>query len=515
MKASEYLIEISAHDGVASHVERVSVSGYNTAPSDTPPNAHYAARVSDPGFFQRHLFGAGRTLGQAEVSYGEIQVINPDGQLDDWLGLGFDGRPLVVKRLTSPRAAYGTAVTVLRATVQRLDSDNAWLGFRLRLYDRRLELDRPLQSARYAGTTVLTGPTAEGTADLKDQPKPLCFGRALNVPAVAVNPFDLIYQLHDGALASISVFDGGVPLTHAGDFTTIAALRAASIRAGQYGTCLALGLFRLGATPAFGVTADVLEGSSAADRRAGAVVGRMLARMGLTGADNVVSSSLAALDAAAPYEVCHYSADDRHGLEAINAVLASVGGWIVPNGLGAFEVGRLAAPSPSPVGIITDRDILEGDSIGLICNPDTDGGIPAWRVTLRYQPAFEVQADATLGQCVSVARRGAVSAPWREIKADAPAVRTKHLLAPELAIDTMLVNPADAAAEAARRLALYSVRRDVLTLPIEHIAADAYGLGATVQVKLDRFGYQAGRNMVVIGRNESLRDEQVTLTVWG
>jgi hypothetical protein len=513
MQASEYLVEVGAHNGTAAVTLRVSSGGYNTGPSDTPANANYPARIEDPGFFQRHLFGAGRTLGPSEVSYGEIRVVNVDGALDSWLDLGFDGRTVSVKRLSSRRAAYGTAETVLRATVDRLDSDNMWSGFRLRLYDRRRELDKPLQGNRYAGTTLATGPTAEGTADLKDQLKPLCFGNCFNVPAVPVNPFDLIYQVHDGAVASIAVFDGGVPLSAGGNHATIAALRSAAIRPGQYLTCLALGLFRLGAAPAYGITADVLEGATAALRRAGAVSTRMLAKLGLTGSANVNAATFTALDSAAPYEVGHFVADEQSALEALSIVLGSVGGWILPNNLGAFEVGRLATPG-TPAATLTQRDLL-GDGVGLVSNPDTDGGIPAWRIVLRYRPAFEVQDDSRLGGCVSVARRGAVAVAQREVRAENAGVKTKHMLAPELAIDTALANAADAQAEAARRLALYNVRRDVLTFPVAHRDATAAVLGSTVTVSLPRFGYQAGRRMVVIGRNENLRDERVELTLWG
>jgi hypothetical protein len=37
----------------------------------------------------------------------------------------------------------------------------------------------------------------------------------------------------------------------------------------------------------------------------------------------------------------------------------------------------------------------------------------------------------------------------------------------------------------------------------------------TITVKLPRFGYAAGRDMVIIGREEKLKDRRVNLTVWG
>lgn len=515
MKASEFLIEIGAHDGAGAVTLRVSTCGYNTGPGDDPADTHYAEVVQDPGYFQRHLFGPGRTMGSSEVAYGEVLLANVDGQLDGWLDYGFDGRPVTIRRIASRRSSLASAAVILRGTVERLDSGNAWMGLRLRLYDRRLVLDRPLQTSRYAGTTLSTGPTADGNEDLKDQPKPLCFGRCFNVPGISVNPFDLIYQVHDGAIAAISVFDGGVPLTPAGDHANLAALQAASLLPGRYATCLALGLFRLGATPEYKVTADVDEGADAAARRPGAVALRMLARMGLSGSD-VASASFAALDAAAPYQVGLYLADDRTGGEALGQVLASVGGWIIPDADNAFSVGRFTGAG-TPAATIDMDDILADDGAGieLQANPDTEGGIPVWRVVLRYCPAFEVQDDAVMGGCVAVSRRGAVDKPWREVVAEDAGIKIKHLLAGELVVETYLVDADAAAAEAMRLLGLYGVRRDVLALAVPQVAAQALPPGASANVVLPRFGYGAGRAMAVIGRNEDFRNERVTLTLWG
>lgn len=513
MNAPEYLIESAAWTGAAEEVLRVATIGYNTGPADSPANTHYLDVVADPGSFVRHLFGPSRTLGRSEVSYGEILLSNADGKLDAWIDYGFDGRTVTVKRIADRTAAFSSAVVVLRGTIQRLDADNAWLNLRLRFYDRRLVLDKPIQENVYAGTTTSTGPTAEGNLDLKDSVKPLCFGRCLNVPPVPANTFDLIYQVHDGAVSAITVYDGGVPLTLGVNHASIAALQAAAIRPGRYDTCLSLGLFRLGGAPAFAITADVSEGSSTAARYPGAVVQRMLAKMGLSGPADVNAASFSALDTAAAIEVGIWIDGQTTGLAAMGDVLSSVGGWIAPSTTGAFEVGRLLAPG-TPVGIIDDDDMLK-ETLGIIASDDTDGGLPAWRVILEYARNWTKQDDAVLGGCVDMPRRGFLAAENREEKAESTSVRERHLLAPELRISTLIVERAAAAAEVARRLALYSVRRDVLSFSMNHVDADAYRVGRTVTIRQPRFGYEAGRNMVVIGREENLRDYTVTLTVWG
>jgi hypothetical protein len=515
--ASIYLLEIDAHDGTSLQTLRVATSGYVTGPNDSPADAEYPPLVADPGTISRSLFAEGRTMGQSEVGFGDIGISNAGGDCDGWIDLGFSGRAVVLKRLTSARSSYASAVTLMRATATRLDSSAAYTKLALRLYDRRLELDKPIQTNRYDGTTTSAGAKAEGNADLEDKVKPLLFGRCENVPAVCVNIFNLIWQVNDGAVASIVAYDGGVQLAAGGDFTTLTALVNATVPAGKYATCLALGLFRLGSTPAKVVTADVKEMVTGSGNRAGAIALRILARLGLTSATDVNPATFAALDAAATYQVGVFIADDRTAIDVLSDVLGSVGAWLVPNALGVFEAGVFSGPDSSAVATFYETTILpENDGgIGIVENPDTDGGLPVWRVVLTYRRNWQVQDDAALAGCVTQDRRAFLGKDVRKAKAQKSSVKTKHLLAPELAIDTLLVDPADAAAEAARRLALYSVRRDLLTFSVRSDDAEEAVLGATVSIELPRLGYQDGRSMVVIGRRESPAREMVDLTLWG
>lgn len=512
--ASLYLIELDAHTGSGVETLYLSSGRFVTKPSDTPANKHYKPVISDPGFLRVELFGANSTMGASEVAYGEARVINANADLDGWLDYGFDGRAITIKRLAGPDAAYSDAVTVLKGTVQSLDAPgDAWTELSLRLYDRRLEIDKTLQSNRYAGTTTSAGPTAEGTADLKDQPKPLNYGKTFNVPAVAANPFDLIYQVHDGAVDAIAAYDSGVALTLGSDHADITALQGATIVPGKYDTCLAEGLFRLGGAPFGMVTADVTEGATEADNYAGAVAQRILEKMGLADSSDFDGSTFDALDADAPYEIGIFIDDERTALSALVSVLGSVGAWLAPDNLGVFKTGRLEAPAGS-VGTIKMRGAL-ADKVSILRSGDTDGGLPPWRVVLSYKPVWRTQSGSQVVAPVIEERKAFLATEFREVKADDATVKTKHLLSPELPVETLLADADDAASEAARLLALYKVRRDVISFPVAAEKADDYTPGATVTVDWPRFGYSGGRDMVVIGREERWRDEQVVLTLWG
>lgn len=153
---------------------------------------------------------------------------------------------------------------------------------------------------RYAGTTG-----AEGIADLKDRLKPWAFGRCRNVEPVQIDLINNVFQVSGyGPVSAISaVYERGASFgASLGDFPNYAALVAADIPEGRWGTCLAEGMFRLGAPPAGVITCDV-DGDSTSGflRRTGAIISEIARRLGLE--TRVNAASLAALDVAVPRNV--------------------------------------------------------------------------------------------------------------------------------------------------------------------------------------------------------------------
>lgn len=512
MMAPDWLVEVEAHTGAGTEILRVSAYGYTTQPGDTPANTHYDERIVDPGYLATSLFGAGRTIGAATVSRGEIVLSNADGALDAWIDYGFDGRLITIRRVASRSAAYSTAETVFSGTVEALDAiSDAFRTIRIRIYDRRLGADQPIQTNRYGGTVISSGASADGGEELKDVVKPLCFGRCFKVPAVAVNTFDRIYQVNDGPVGAIAVYDGGILLTADADQPDLANLQAVNIVPGRYATCLALGLFRV-ADLYKTITADVEEGATKADRTAAQLAIRMLDKMGHS-SGSLDLASFDNLDIIADDEVGIFIGAERNGLPAIQDVLSSIGGWIVPNSLGLFSVGRLSAPG-TPVAHLDGR-VIEDGSFRIVRTSDEGNGIPIYQVTVRYRRQWHTYNNGDIAERIAAAARESLAKEYLDTLASDVGVQVAHLLAPEIVIDTLLTDEADAAAEAARRLGLYKVRRDLIEvdLPFE-FATDAI-LGATVTMDIGRYGYGSGRDMVVVGRKENNRDNTVTLTAWG
>jgi hypothetical protein len=461
-------------------------------------------------------------MGDVSVEMSDITVVNIDDALSAYIDYGFDGRSVTLRRLTNPYGALSTASTVLVGTLEGMESDSGMTALRFRFYDRRRDIDKPIQTNFFPGTVTGTSASIDGTPDQKDKPRPLCFGKCYSVPGVLVNPYDLLIQVHDGPVNSITAYDGGIPLAFDQNYSTVSALRAATGNPGRYATCLSAGVWRpfgsFKGRPGFVWTADVEEGSSSSLRRAGAVTKRMLARLGQD--SNIVSSSFSSLDSAATAEVGIYIEDETSCLSAIRQILGSVGGWIAPTGTGAFQVGRLTAPSVSTWTLIEPEILTDSatDTIAFTPNPDTDGNVPTNKITLRHSKNWHTYSDSELAGCVSAAdpaRALALQQEFVEISAEDSSVLTKHLLARELVIETMISDAAAASAEATRRLGLYSVQRKVIRVMATREDAEDAVLNSTGTVTFRGLGFDNGKNMVVIGREDDFQRERVILTLWG
>jgi hypothetical protein len=514
MKNGIYLLDVDAWTGAAVETLRLSTKTIATKPTDTPANTVYAGRISDAGQLERSLFADGGITGAPSASSGAIEFVNTDGRLDPWLGYGFDGRPFTLRYLADAKLPISSASLVMRGTCLRVEATDAMRVLRLQIRDRLARFQTPLLTARYAGTTTSAGATAEGDADQKDQIKPRVFGAVQNIAPRFVNRFNLVYQVSAGAVSSIVVYDGAVPLNFAGDYPTLAVMVDAAVPSGAFATCLAAGLFRLGGSPVFTVTADAVEGATAADRTAARIVGRMLDLFGVTTAERV-AASFTALDAFNSAEVGVFIEDESSALDLMGAVLNSVGGGLLPSADGAVELFSFAEPVGPPVTTYTRRDLLSsGSSLALIGAPSGEGeGIPAWSVVVNHARVWQTMSSGDVAGAVTTERRDYLAKAYRQATAQNPATRTARLLASEITIDTLLTSPAAAAVEASRRLGLFGVRRDRFVFPVD--ISRAVEIGAVVRLQMRRFGYDGGKLFRVIGRTDDFSERTAALTLWG
>jgi hypothetical protein len=523
-----YAIELQAHTGAGGVQTFYAASGpYNTSGSDLPANQHFHPSLETPANFERHLFSSGSTGGPSSIAFGEIVIANAHGRYDDWANYSFNGRPVIIKVLKqdifgAPKGLYRDAPIMLRGTIESLDITDAFKTIRLRIHDRLADLDKPLLTTRYAGTTISAGATAEGPVTLKDTVKPRLYGLVRNVTPIDVNPFNLIRQVSDRPCTSIVAYDGGLALALQGDYATLTALTSATLSPGQYATSLALGLIRLGGTPALAVTVDAI---SAGARDAASLVKQMLLDFGMTTAD-LDQATISALTALNPASCGLWVNDDRTALAAVQAMLQSIGGWIVPNAQGVYTFGRLDLPNAGNVAAAFKEWQLRSD-VKRLAPADANGGIPAYRVTIRHNHLATTMSEDQLAGAVDATRRAALQLEWQEAKAEDASVKIVHLLAQELTFDTCLTEAADALAEANRRLTIYKAIRSVWQFRVSVLgpgympsqgAVDPFAptlkVGTTISMQMARF-LKTPTPLVLIGRVDDAVDDAIEFQAWG
>lgn len=369
-----YLIEATVYDPA---IPGTRVLRYSSGHGYVVDGNYYEPRIKHPGRLKRMLIGEGKTSGPGQIGYGEVVLVNTDGALDALATYGFDGRQLMIKRGLALGALLSSVVLLAACGMEQATS--TWDEVAIRIKDRKQELNVPLQANKYAGTNVLPA-GVDGTADIQGKPKPLLFGTVKNATPVCVNTSKLIYQLHDGALAAVSgVYDKGIPLTAGAVYASQAEMEATAPLAGQYRVWLAGGMFRLGATPAGQVTADAAEGAVEADRSAAKLAQRLAARA--IAAGDIEIADVTALHTLNSAVVGYYANAETTVAAALDAVLASVGGWYGFDALGKLRLGRLDAPAGNPVATLTETMLLY---IERLPTSDEGRGLPAWRVNLGY-----------------------------------------------------------------------------------------------------------------------------------
>jgi len=123
---------------------------------------------------------------------------------------------------------------------------------------------------------------------------------------------------------------------------------------------------------------------------------------------------------------------------------------------------------------------------------------------------------ATEAQTVIV--RGAfVRQRQRLVSAEDSAVQTRHKLAREAEVSSLLDSSADAATENARQFALLDAKWDVYRVPVQRSVVDDYRLtlGDTVLLRLNRFGLTSGKAMIIGGMATGRDPDETILTLWG
>ena len=489
-----YLAILEPYDPALSETTALYFSDFGlvSSPASDPPNQYFDPRLMSALNFERHLFNSGKLSGRSVPGYGEIELNNADGGLDGLGGLAFDGRRVRVF-IGGDDFAFEDFEVVFDGTAETAEFTDESVSIRLR--DLQLTLDKPIQEKTYEGTG---GP--EGAEALTGKPKPLTFGHVFHISPVLIQPFELVYQVHDGPIEDVvAVYDSGLPLSKVTGTPSF----------GQFSADLALGTFQLGGTPAGTVTAEVK-----GDKTDGVYVSTtaeiirriVVERTEALSPGGVDQESFDATNAIAPAEVGIHVDAETAIAAVLDELVGGIGAHYGFNRSGQLVIGRLSVPETTGAKTFTDREILELERRAT--------GLPIWRQKVGYR-RFWTPLDASgVAGSVAMEDRQDLAETYRLAESSDSTVQIIHPLAGEEQADGTYVAKEDAQAEADRLLTLYGQDRQsyVVRVKAQPFTLD---LGQTVTVIYPRHGLDAGKTFLVVGMAEDSAVNEVELTLWG
>lgn len=475
------------------------------APANTPIDGSLIRALS----FQRSILGGSYGIGRLQSDFGYLEIITSDGSKDDLFDrYRPDGRRVMLKVMEAG-GRLRDAITVFDGVGVRWELGRA--RGRVTVRGNSYKLDVPAQRSVYAGTGGL-----EGGSELAGKRRPWPLGYVKNIPGVLVIASENLYDINAGPIEAVTaVRDRGGALTFSANYATTALLRAASIPAGQYATCLAEGRVRIGGSPSTQIRFDV-----SGDKTGGSFVSKTadIVRRLVEGATIMTTAEMAletfsAVNAAQPADVGYYihSESSDTVADCAGKLMETIGGWCGCQSKGKFYVGILLAPDASKTPDFDYRED-EGDFVAL---PDRQPlpdflSPPPTTWTMGWDRNWAKQDDIAGAVVVS----NPSLATWLGI--DSRYAKPSSVFpvpsgqAPkEAKVDGYFRNEVDAIAEATRRYQLYRQNFNLYTYRVKG-PLFMHQIGQQVRITTaSRFGLAGGRPL----RTVSINDDTSTNTV--
>lgn len=442
----------------------LSTHAFVTGASDTPANTAYSPVVSASPRITESL----SLTGQGGLSGGDIEIDNPNGELDAWLQYVWSNRDIKIW-VGDPRWPRSEFRRVFWGKIADCDSkSNDKLNILVR--DKLQQLNTPISEVKLGGTTPN-----------KDMLIPTLFGECSNVTPLLIDPVNLVYQIHNGPVESIfEVRDNGKPIT-------VTVNNAA-------------GTFALTGKPEGTITV-----SAQGDKPAGVysntiskLIQRIVTNFGKAGdaftSSDLDAANLSAFDAACQQPVGIYAQNRENVLSIVNSLASSVGAQAVMSRAGTLRLFQLALPAGGTSTLITEAQILASGGRSGLQISSRPPVVAA--VKLGYCQNWTTQSNLLTG--IPEQHKDLFSIEWLTATASDSSVKAAYRLNSDpVRRDTCLLVNGDAQAEAQRELDLWKIPRTVYKFPgtAELMLLE---LGSAVTLKHRRFNLSGGVNGMVI-----------------
>jgi hypothetical protein len=429
--------------------------------------------------FKQSLFKDGSVFGTADVGVGDIEVDNTNGFFDQYRFFGFDGRAVKVYYIDSvsellsldnlifsgildyPEISTDKIVLHVQNKLKELDVQAQTAFFKGGLPDSLyaglgpgdpiLDPDDPPPS----GGGGISEPPAwgedyerrlDGEENLYGTTKPIIFGRCYSFPLVLVNSSKEIYASNYTVtgdrkpIYSVSrVTDQGVSLVFNKDYANSDDLLDADTPAGNFDTCLAEGLFKLG-TPALGDVLADIDTLPIYTNNVATLISQML--VDLLNYDAGVDFSTADLQHLAAKNSCPLGIcvlDKEKVIDLVSLIVSSVGGWLATDQTNTFRFGRVDLPDHANSLFTFTDDYIKDGTLNRIQTGDQNRGIPCRQVTVRHTRNWKTLNLGQSLQSVEKYYRLFLAAEFRSATATDDSILLFHPSAPSLTFDTVLV----------------------------------------------------------------------------
>ena len=230
-------------------VERETVSflfstrPWTGSPEDpTRANQRAIPRIISAGRISRTAPMDSSVTKRGQRTIGDARIANPDGALD-YILTNYTMQGGEIKAwLGEPGDTSDQWALLYQATVE--DAEASRQEIIVSISTIQDQLKRSLQTRRYTG-----GGGISGDGNVSGRLRPTCWGECFGIDPVLISEADRIYQIHDSSIQAVdAVYEGGLPYDFTADYPDYTALSLATLDIGEYATCLAYGLIRIGTT---------------------------------------------------------------------------------------------------------------------------------------------------------------------------------------------------------------------------------------------------------------------------
>lgn len=490
----------------------------SSEPGDTPANRWVGGYLSGRFNYEISLFSGADITQGGSATVGVLELEDPAGELDDLRTLGWDGAPIELRR-GEPEALFSTFTTVAMLTAAGMFTSNRKKEIRIRDLAWKL-MQAELHGQRYGGTGGI-----DGDASLKGRIKPYCVGGPVKwISPVLINATGLIYQVScSSVLAFDAVYDGGAALTADLDYATYDLLAAASVSAGHFATCKALGLFKIGAAPVYGITADVRGDNDTLVGVAWPHTRAQIARRIATGRGAVKLNDPTDIDTTAfeyveqrqTATLGYYWDEEITKADALNEVMEGCAGWWCMGLGGKLTIGFLEEPANVAALLTLSYPTDDATQESRLDEPAmTDWQAPRRSTLMEFARNYTpVSVDAIAGavpQSTATLMQGAGQFTTSEDLWVSGAFPTSPLIR----IRGGFVSQDDAQDEGDRQRQLFRTRRDFFEIPaVIDPFAPLTGKVLTI-ANANRQGLGTSRNLLCVGIAVNANAKPI-LKLWG